>query len=152
MISLASIALLAVLAGCSETGGFAATDTPTTDRTTATETSTTTAEPCTASGPDYDVEAPDKPSSLTEETTETSVSDFERAHRRAWLSAEFGDLSVNQMTVRESSREIDGGHEVDATVRVVFTADGNHADGRFDVTYRVTEQRLVREGRTVACL
>jgi hypothetical protein len=153
-VGLLLVALLTVLAGCGGTGGVATTgpEPSTTASPTTTDTpATTTTEPCTASGPEYDVEVPDKPSSLTEGTAETLVSDFERTHRRAWLSAEFGDVSIDQLTLRESSREIDGGYEVNVTVRVAFTADGNNADGTFDVTYRVTEQRLVREGRTVAC-
>jgi hypothetical protein len=149
-----ALALLAVLAGCGGTGGVATTGThaPTTVPSAATDTPTTaTAESCTASGPEYGIQVPDEPSSLTQGAAETVVSDFERTHRRAWLNAEFGDVSIDQLTVRESSREIDGGYEVNATVRVAFTADGNTADGSFDVTYLVTERRLVREGRTLAC-
>ena len=151
-VGLVLVALLTVLAGCSGLGGPAVTETPTTDGTATTETpATTTTESCTASSPEYDVETPEKPSSLTRTAAETLATDFEERYRRARLSAEFGEVSIDQLTVRESSRETDGGYEVNVTIRVAFTADGNSADGTFDVTYRVTEQRFVRKGRTLAC-
>lgn len=150
------LTVLLLIPGCTGTApgdtAMPASSTTTKTTTTSAASTTTTTPTCTAERPKYDVDAPEKPSSMDERTVLGLVKGFEKRYKRARIYALYENVSISQTYwVNTSVRDIDGGYEVRVKLSVSYSTDRRTASGGYETVYRVTETRFVRNGRTLAC-
>lgn len=100
----------------------------------------------------YDVTLPGKPTPLNESSARAVARAFERRYVLARLRADHENVTVDSATFREvDARRVDGGFEVAVTLAVHYSTDRLTAKGGYPTTYRLTDRRFVRDGRTLRC-
>jgi hypothetical protein len=155
-------ALAAVAAGClggplpadrsPTTTAASTTDPPTATPATDVSTGSPTPEPCTARSPEHDTRVPERPRTINRTSARRLAVAVERRYEVAALRDRYENVAVSGTHVREVRTDrIDGGYEVTVTLTVDFSTDRLTASGGYPTTYRVTDRRFVREGRTLAC-
>lgn len=100
----------------------------------------------------YDIPIPDRPDTLNESSAASLATTIERRYELARIRTEYENVTVSSTGLRDVSTEpSDNGVDVTVRFHVTFSTDRLTASGGYPTTYRVTEDRLVRNGHTLAC-
>lgn len=160
-----SILWIVVIAGCSGptgpssdpvTSAVTPTSSSTTSTTPPTSAGTTTSE-CKARQPEAGIAVPDPPPNLTADAAWELVSSFEREYKRQRLTdaRSYESHVFERGSSRSSVTRIEGGYRVRITVQEFYVVerDGKNVTAKeaYPTTYRITEDRFVRDGRILAC-
>lgn len=142
------LALLLVTSGCAGLSSLG--DAPSGGEDSSRTASSTDA--CTEQEVAYDVSVPQKPSELNKARARALVKDFEKRNKLARIRAEHENVTIDSTSFRESAtKQVEGGYTVIVNLAVHYSTDRLTAKGGYNQTYRVTERRFERNGRTLNC-
>ncbi len=147
VVPVIALSLLAVTSGCA---GLAVDTVPSASP--SDSPATPTLDSCASQTLGYDISIPDRPDELTESSAAALAKIVERRYERARIRTDYENVTISSAGFREVSTEpIDNGIEVTVRFHVAFSTDRLTASGGYPTTYRVTDDRLVRDGHTLAC-